>query len=400
MKKTLLWLLALLLLAASPSHAEEEELDWISPTIGSNDAVMIVDNGSDWQTRLNLRAEQRKGSEILGRIYTGTRIEVYQDNGEWCLVGLQFNGSDVLTGEVMKAYLRPVGGSFSALCPLAVVKTEVSVTGTGGFMELIQLKPGDKAYVLAVCGDEYFLMIPDVGQGYAPVSAFEPLSEPKQEERIVYQTWVVPSGGITFIDKHTQYETTLVGGVYLEDCWQVEGETQWHITYGAGIQRMLRAECTIPQDQLSQQGLQSFEGEVYAYDKSFILRVGTQNGKPILKRIEQNGDILWAVGNVPKNAVPLDPDLCIIECEATELLSQAVIDNLFAYVREKHPLDERTSSDTVSDTVIDRCKLRAALVLEPRSCDLTIHAWLEDEDGAYVTGGDLAPKSGAITRWG
>ena len=218
MKKILLWLLALLLLAASPSHAEEEELDWISPTIGSNDAVMIVDNGSDWQTRLNLRAEQRKGSEILGRIYTGTRIEVYQDNGEWCLVGLQFNGSDVLTGEVMKAYLRPVGGSFSALCPLAMVKTEVSVTGTGGFMELTQLKPGDKAYVLAVCGDEYFLMIPDVGQGYAPVSAFEPLSEPKQGERIVYQTWIVPSGGITFIDKHTQYETTLVGGVYLEDC--------------------------------------------------------------------------------------------------------------------------------------------------------------------------------------
>ena len=49
----------------------EEELDWISPTIGSNDAVMIVDNGSDWQTRLNLRAEQRKGSEILGRIIPG-----------------------------------------------------------------------------------------------------------------------------------------------------------------------------------------------------------------------------------------------------------------------------------------------------------------------------------------
>ena len=82
MKKTLLWLMALLFLAVAPSHAEEEELNWISSTIGSNDAVMIVDNGSDWQTRLNLRAEQRKGSEILGRIYTGTRLEVYQDNGE------------------------------------------------------------------------------------------------------------------------------------------------------------------------------------------------------------------------------------------------------------------------------------------------------------------------------
>lgn len=106
------------------------------------------------------------------------------------------------------------------------------------------------------------------------------------------------------------------------------------------------------------------------------------------------------MGNVPKNAVPLNPDLCIIEYEATELLSQAVIDNILAYIREKHPLDERTSSDTVSDTVIDRCKLRTSLMLEPGSCVLSIHVWLEDEDGTYVTGGELDPKSGAIVRWG
>ena len=95
----------------------------------------------------------------------------------------------------------------------------------------------------------------------------------------------MPSGGITFIDKHTQYETTLVGGVYLEDCWQVEGETQWHITYGAGNSANVTRRMYNSTGSVIATSLTIIEGEVYAYEKSFILRVGTQNGKPILKRI-------------------------------------------------------------------------------------------------------------------
>ena len=76
------------------------------------------------------------------------------------------------------------------------------------------------------------------------------------------------------------------------------------------------------------------------------------------------------------------------------------MDNVFAYVRKHHPLDERTSGQLVTDEVIARCRLCASLVLEPGTGEVMIHAWLEDEDGSYVTGGDLDARSGRITRWG
>lgn len=353
MRRIFVWLAALLLAVAAPSRAEDE-LNWLSPTIGGNDAVMIVDNGSDWHTRLNLRAEPRKGSDIKGRIYTGTRVEVYEDHGEWCLIGLNLVGGDVLTGYVMKQYLTPVGQAFSALCPLATVVTETEITGSVS-LEGERLKPGDRAYVLAVCGDQYDLTIPGAGQGYAPASAFLPLSEPEQGQRIVYRSFYVPAGGLTFIDERSWYTITLAGGVRLEDCWQIEGETQWNVTFGAGIQRPPRVEGIIEQDRLSEQVVYPFEGEVYTYERSFIACVGTEDGKPILRRSMPNGDILWAVGDVPKEAVPIDRDLCILRCEAKELLSEATMDNVFAYVRKHHPLDERTSGESVTDEVIDRC---------------------------------------------
>ena len=399
MRRAFVWIMALLLAVAAPSQAEDE-LKWLSSTIGSNDAVMIVDNGSDWHTRLNLRTEARKGSDIKGRIYTGTRVEVYEDGGEWCLVGLSLSDGDVLTGNVMKQYLTPVGQAFSALCPLATAVTETVAVTTLLGTEVTQMKPGDRAYVLAVCGDQYYLMIPGAGQGYAPASAFAPLSEPEQGQRIVYRTFYVPAGGLTFTDEKSGYAITLAGGLQLEDCWQIEGETQWNVTFGAGIQRSPRVKGILPQDKLSEHAVVPFEGEVYAYERCFMTCVGTENGKPILRRSMQNSDIPWAVGNVPKDAVPLERDSCVLECEARELLSEVVMDNVFAYVRKHHPLDERTSGQSVSDEVIARCRLCASLVLDPGTGEVMIHAWLEDEDGTYVTGGDLDSRSGMITRWG
>ncbi len=401
MRRALGWIVALLLAAAAPSWAEE--LKWLSPTIGGNDAVMIVDNGSDWRTRLNLRAEPHKGSDIRGRIYTGTRVEIYEDYGQWCLVGLNLTGNDVLTGCVMKQYLTPVGREFSALCPLAAAVADTAVTSSTGDV-IAQLKPGDQAHVLAVCGDRYYLMTPDIGQGYAPASAFAPLSEPEEGSRIVYRTFYVPAGGLTFADDRNGWEITLSGGVQLEDCWQIEGETQWHVTFGAGIQRPPRVHGCIPQEALSPHaGPFDFGGEVYAYEKSFIVRVGTEDGTPILRRTLQNGDVRWAAGDVPREAVLLESDPYIIECEPTELLTQEMIDGVFAYLRAHHPLDERTCGQSVNewvnDALIDRCRLRTSLVFEPTTGELIIRAWLE-EDGDYVTGGDLDPKSGAVTRWG
>lgn len=401
MKRIMLSVMALCLMLWAAAACAQDTLKWLSPTIGGNEAVMIVDNGRDWSVRLNLRTEPRKGSEIKGRIYTGTRVEVYEDNGEWCFVGINFGVGGVFTGHVMKQYLTPVGERFSSLCPLAVVKNETEFLSTTGFAQA-QLHPDDTAYVLAVCGNDYFLMLPGVGQGFASSDDFEPLKEPEEAARIRYEAFTVPSGGLTFTDERTGAEIKLCGGVKLEDCWQLPGEDVWHVTFGAGIQRTPRVQGTVPAETLTERGWRPFEGDVYADGNKFIACVGTVDGQPILRMTDPNGDMYWALGDVPKDAKMIDRDICRIERPTRELLSQAVIDNVFAYVVRHSVLDERTEGEgQVTQELASRCTLHAALELDPGSGELLrIHAWLEDIDGSYVTGGDLDPVSGAITRWG
>ena len=399
MKRTILFLLTMFWILPVLANAQEE-LHWLSPTIGGNEAVMIVDNGDDWKTRLNLRAGQRKGSEIRGRIYTGTRVELYQDNGEWCTVGLNLEGGSILTGEVMKEYLTPLKDGFTALCPFAVAKTDTEVR-TALDMTAAYLRPGDAAYVLAVCGDRYYLMVPGEGQGYAPASSFEELVQPPEGKGIVYRTFLAPEGGVSFEDEMTGEMVYLAGGVELKDCWQIEGDTEWHVTFGAGIQRTPRVRGTIPEEMLTSNGYVEFEGTVYVHGTSFIACMGEMEGKKILRRTDPDGDVFWALGEIPLDAVLLDNDLYRMACETEQLLSEAVIRSVIAYVRERDPLDERTHGKQVSDELLARCTVHAALELDPGSGKLLrIHAWLEDSDGTYVTGGDLDPKTGAITRWG
>ena len=397
MKAVYLFILCMLL--AVPTRAEDA-LHWLTPTIGGNEAVMIVDNGDDWEVKLNLRAAQSRESEIKGRIYTGTRVEIYQDNGEWCTVGLNFSGGTIMTGDVMKQYLTPLESGFSALCPIAAANRETEVI-TGVDTVSAHLRAGDEAYVLAVCGDRYFLMVPGIGQGYAPVDAFDPLKEPQEDKRIDYGMFIVPPGGASFVDEYTGEEVYLTGGLQLEDCWQIRGDEMWHVTLGAGIQRTPRVRGEIPRGKLSDNAFIPFEGEVYAHGNCFITCVGMVGEQWILRRIDPNGDIFWAMGNVPRDAVLLDSDPCMMKCEADELLSAQTIKSIYEYVAGRSVLDERTSGGIVTQELAARCSLRTSLMLEPGTGNIVlIRAWLEDTDGTYVTGGDLDPETGEIMRWG
>ena len=399
MKRVCFLMMALLLLIGARAMAQEE-LKWLTPTIGGNDAVMIVDNGRDWDVKLNLRTEPRKGSEIKGRIYTGTRVEVYEDDGEWCLVGLRFAHGNILAGYVMKQYLRPVGKEFSALCPLVVAKRDVRVSEDVG-RGPIDFRAGGSAYVLAVCGDEYYVMVPERGQGYVPMEAFEALEEPEADVRIQYEAFTVPSGGLIFTDEYTGEEVKLNGGVVLEDCWQLPGEGAWHVTLGAGIQRTPRVQGTIPEEKLTRSGWVPFEGDIYDKDGGFLACVGTADGVPILRMTDHGGRIYWAKGDVPEGVKRIDREICRIERPWHELVSQEVKEKIFDYVVKVRVLDERTEGEGVTQELAARCTLHTALELDPGSGKLLrVHAWLEDADGSYVTGGDLDPQTGEITRWG
>ena len=393
------YLMLLCMLLAVPACAEDA-LHWLTPTIGGNEAVMIVDNGDDWEVKLNLRAAQSRESEIKGRIYTGTRVEIYQDNGEWCTVGLNFSGGTIVTGDVMKRYLTPLESGFSALCPIAVAIGETEVV-TGIDTGAALLRAGDEAYVLAVCRERYFLMVPGMGQGYAPVDAFEPLKAPQEHKRIDYGMFTVPPGGVSFVDEYTGEEVFLAGGLQLEDCWQIRGEETWHVTLGAGIQRTPRVRGEIPGNRLLNDAFVPFEGEVYSQGNCIITCVGRIDGELMLRRVDPNGDIFWAMGDIPDDAVRIDSDPCVMQCEAEELLSAQTIKSIYEYVAGRSVLDERTSGQLVTQGLIARCKLRTSLMIEPGTGKIVlIRAWMEDTDGTYVTGGDLDPEIGGIVRWG
>ena len=104
---------------------------------------------------------------------------------------------------------------------------------------------------------------------------------------------------------------------------------------------------------------------------------------------------------MPKEASAVDRDICRVEYDPEKLLSDKQIKAVFDHVSKGGVLDERTSWESVSPELAARCTLRTALEFDPGSGKLVrIHAWLEDTDGSYVTGGDLDPRTGAIARWG
>lgn len=393
--------LLMMFLGAPAALGEAAILSWLSPTIGGNEAVMVVDNGDDWSVKLNLRTEQSRDSKVKGRIFTGTRVEIYEDNGEWCTVGLNFEGGSILTGEVMKRYLSPLEAEVDALCPLAVAKKETEVRGNADDVIVAHLNPGDKAYVMAACGDRYFVMIPDIGQGYAPADAFGRLTEPQADQRIVYKTLTVPEGGVTFVDEYSQEEVWLAGGVQLEDCWQIPGDADWHATYGAGIQRLPRVKGRIPAEKLTSGREVPFEGDVYDWSKRFVAVVGEIGGEKILRGTDENGDLYWTIGTPPQEGVIIEGEPCEIKGEAGEILSREVMDKVLSYISEHNVLDERGLGGVVTAELAAACSMHASLVMQPGTGELlSVHVWLEDGEGSYVTGGDLGVQTGAIIRWG
>ena len=63
-------------------------------------------NGAQWDARLNLRAEPTKNSTSIGRYYTGVRVQVLEDLGEWSRVRIAMGESDEpVEGYMMNGYL-------------------------------------------------------------------------------------------------------------------------------------------------------------------------------------------------------------------------------------------------------------------------------------------------------
>ena len=126
----------------------------------------VVDNGSDPQSRLNLREQPDKGSASLGRFYSGTPVEIVADaGGGWSQVAIGTAESPV-GGYMMTAYLADSGAS--GVTDATLERSVVSPYGTpsvvlrdqpsNSYDAVAMLRVGETVRVLGDSGEYYFVM--------------------------------------------------------------------------------------------------------------------------------------------------------------------------------------------------------------------------------------------------
>lgn len=126
----------------------------------------VVDNGSDPQSRLNLREQPDKGSASLGHFYSGTPVEIVADaGGGWSQVAIG-TAESAIGGYMMTAYLA--SGSASGVTDATLERSVVSPYGTpsvvlrdrpsNSYDAVAMLRVGETVRVLGDSGEYYYVM--------------------------------------------------------------------------------------------------------------------------------------------------------------------------------------------------------------------------------------------------
>lgn len=158
--------------------------------------IRYVWNGAQWDARLNLRTEPNKNSTSIGRYYTGVRVQVLEDLGEWSRVRIAMGESEKpVEGYMMNSYL--VSGLLGA-----------GMLPYGDFN-------GKRAYVMAYNSNNLHLLYEDGNTGYFTTSKAS-LAKPLDEERLLIERICTAEGGATLRDSAGATVATLYGGVTLE----------------------------------------------------------------------------------------------------------------------------------------------------------------------------------------
>ena len=100
----------------------------MTASAGAMAEYAVVYNGSDPESKLNLRSEPNTSAPVVGQFYTGTQVEIVSDAGDgWSLVTL--GKSAVVGGYMMTQYLR-TGEAAEAVIDCAQQCEVVSPYGT------------------------------------------------------------------------------------------------------------------------------------------------------------------------------------------------------------------------------------------------------------------------------
>lgn len=132
----------------------------------------VVDNGSDPDSRLNMRKEPSADSASLGKFYSGTEVEILSDAGDgWSQVSIG-GGQNSLDGYMMSDYLSTDGeGVIDATFDMEVVSpygTQSVVLRSkpsDSFDAVAMLEVGEAVRVIGVLGNFYYVQMDDDSVG-------------------------------------------------------------------------------------------------------------------------------------------------------------------------------------------------------------------------------------------
>lgn len=135
--------------------------------MGASPAAMaqsaVVDNGSDPQSRLNLREQPDKGSASLGRFYSGTPVEIVADaGGGWSQVAIGTAESPI-GGYMMTAYLAADSTTDATLersvvSPYGTPSVVLRDQPSNSYDAVAMLRVGETVRVLGDSGEYYYVM--------------------------------------------------------------------------------------------------------------------------------------------------------------------------------------------------------------------------------------------------
>ena len=110
----------------------------------------VVNNGSDPNSRLNMRDQPSRDASAVGQFYTGTPVEIVDDAGDgWSQVTIG-GGVNSLSGYMMTRYL-----SFNSHY----------VTPSNSYDAVAMAEVGDEVRVIGTKGDYYYVLLSDGSVG-------------------------------------------------------------------------------------------------------------------------------------------------------------------------------------------------------------------------------------------
>lgn len=373
--------------------------------------TMYVVNPGGWDQRLHLRTKPDKSAPSLGRYYTGVRVQVLGQEGEWCRVriasGLRGARPE---GYMMAAYLRsPETTNLAAYIPVETAAADCRMLNASG-QQCGSLRAGETVFVLAFCGERLHVMNRSGTMGYIGKAEIAgELSEPQGDARVLVERLAVASGGTALYDGTGDGAAQigwLYGGVPLYDAMLSVGEGCVLVGLGDDGDE-LRGWIRRGGFTWMDNGANCAEEyAVYETDEGIVEVLGVlEDGRHILKLTddaESDPVVTLSSRPVPQGAQLLARNGAYFVYSRPlnrELSDQAAIDAVLRQTKG-HTVVDQLTGESVDASILQTLTPRVIRYFDPQYRHRMLFVAFYDDQGRCRVQAELYPESGELLAVG